>query len=110
MTLVAAIFVISISKALKDFPVLFKDLCATSEFLLIGVVVDGVISHLDRMKYGGMFLCRHPGDLEPSGRGLMKPVRTSVRNILIYGSGLESDRVCSRSTASGQSNLGSGEQ
>lgn len=57
------------------------------------------------MKYGEMLLCRHPGDSEQSGRGLMRPVRTSVRNILIHGSGLESDRLWSGSTASSQSNL-----
>lgn len=57
------------------------------------------------MKYGEMFLCRHPGDSEQFGRGLMRPVRTSVRNILIHGSGLESDRLWSGSTASSQSNL-----
>lgn len=48
MTFVAAILVMSIS-VVKDIPVLFKDLlltCATSEFLLIGAVVDGVKSHL----------------------------------------------------------------
>lgn len=66
MTFVAAIFVVSMS-VLKDFPVLFKDLllmCVMSEFLLIGVMVGGVKSHLYRRNMVKCFFVWHPRDFD----------------------------------------------